>query len=252
MNLFWKLFWTSTDRQGSFSLYSMEHVLALSIILGIIIFLFIHREKLKENHTRIKVGRIIASILFVQTFFLHFWFFQSGTFTLQESLPLYLCRITTILCIFMILKEDFSFFEIVYFWGLGGASQALLTPDTGGFLFPHWIYIQFFISHGGILISIFFMMIAYEYKPNFKSLKKTFKWSFIYLFIVWNINYFVNGNYSYLRNKPLTPTILDYLPAFPYYIPFMVMGMFFVFFILYIPFFVLGMKEKNLQKSINI
>jgi len=242
-------FWKSTVRGDPFKLYSLEHIIALSLILGIIIFMFIYKDKLRNINTRRKVGGIIGCVLFLQTFFLHFWFFQSGTFSLQESLPLYLCRITSILCIFMILKENFSLFEIIYFWGLGGATQALLTPDTGGFQFPHWIYIQFFIAHGGILISIFFMMIAYEYKPNFNSLKRTFKYSYVYLFIVFIINYLVGGNYSYLRTKPLTPTILDYLPKYPYYIPIMVMGMFFIFFVLYIPFMMVDIKAKKITKG---
>ncbi|MCM1992243.1 TIGR02206 family membrane protein [Oceanirhabdus seepicola] len=243
------LFWKSTARGDHLKLYSPEHIIALSLILGIIIFMFISKDKLSTIETKRKVGRILACVLFLQTFFLHFWFFDSGTFSLQESLPLYLCRITSILCIFMILKENFSFFEIIYFWGLGGATQALLTPDTGGFQFPHWIYIQFFIAHGGILISIFFMMIAYEYKPNLNSLKRTFKYSYVYLFIVFIINYLVGGNYSYLRTKPLTPTVLDYLPIYPYYIPIMVIGMFLIFFVLYIPFIKTDVMGKKSNKS---
>jgi hypothetical integral membrane protein (TIGR02206 family) len=109
--------------------------------------MFIIREKLTEPEMRTKVGRGIGWILFLQCFFQNFWFIQSGTFTFRESLPIYLCRVTFILCIFMTMQGTFSFFEVVYFWGLSGATQALLTPDIGGFQFPQWIYFQFFLDN---------------------------------------------------------------------------------------------------------
>jgi len=238
-------FWISTARNGNFKLYSMQHIIPLCVILFIIFSMILSRDKLRTPYTRKRVGYFIGCILFIQSFFQIFWFFQSGTFTLQESLPLYLCRLTSILCIYMTIAGSYSVFEVVYFWGLVGASLALSTPDIGGFSFPHWIYFQFFIEHGSILVAICFMMVAYSYKPTINSLKKTLKYSFIYLFFIFIVNYLVNGNYSYLRNKPSAATILDYFPKYPYYIPIMILAMFLLFTILYIPFWFEYTKKRN-------
>ncbi|MCT4563102.1 MAG: TIGR02206 family membrane protein [Maledivibacter sp.] len=244
------LFWNNTVGRGIYDSFSKSHILTLCFILGLIFLMFSNKERLREPNTRVKIGRVLAFILFLQSFFLHFWYIERGVFTIQESLPLYLCRITVILCIFMILKESYSIFQVVYFWGLGGASQALLFPDTGGFLFPHWMFIEFFVGHGAILIATFFMIIAYEYKPTLKSLKKTFHWSYIYLAFVGIFNYIVDGNYSYLRSKPLASSVLDYFPPYPYYIPILVAGMFLIFTLIYIPYYIHDLKRKKLDNVI--
>jgi len=245
-------FWNSTRGYSQVYLFSRNHLIALGSIMCIVLFMFAAKDFLKEDNIRKIVGRALAGVLFLQSFFQHFWYIERRMFTLKESLPLYLCRISVILCIFMIIKESYLIFEIVYFWGLGAATQALLTPDTGGFIFPHWNYIQFFIGHGGIVIAVFFMMLTYSYRPTLKSLKKTFKWSYIYLFIVGCINYLVDGNYSYLRGKPEASSVLDYLPAYPYYIPIIVAGLFLIFGLLYLPFYVTDIKHKKIHSTFSI
>ncbi|WP_432408509.1 TIGR02206 family membrane protein [Wukongibacter sp. M2B1] len=242
-------FWNSTIGNSQIHLFSRDHIIALNSIVFIIILMFAAKDSLKKHRIRRIVGRGLAVLLFLQSFFQHFWYIERGMFTLRESLPLYLCRISVILCIFMIIKESYSIFQIVYFWGLGGATQALLTPDTGGFSFPHWNYIQFFIGHGGIIVAIFFMMIAYGYRPTLDSLKITFKWSYIYLFIVGCVNYLVDGNYSYLRAKPQASSVLDYLPPYPYYIPIIIAGLFTIFVILYLPFHIREVRQEKTHSS---
>ncbi|SHJ69554.1 conserved hypothetical integral membrane protein TIGR02206 [Paramaledivibacter caminithermalis DSM 15212] len=246
------IFWNKITGNNDFNIFSKGHILILGFIFSISFLMFFNKEVLRKPNVRIRVGKVIAYILIFQSFFQHFWYIERGVFSLKESLPLYLCRITVILCIIMIFKESYSLFEIVYFWGLGGATQALLTPDTGGFIFPHWMYIQFFIGHGGIVIAVLFIMLAYRYRPTFKSLKKTFNWSFIYLVIVGIFNYLVGGNYSYLRGKPLASSVLDYLPPYPYYIPILVAGMFLIFILLYIPFYIYDLKRNTLHNIMNI
>lgn len=243
-------FWRSTAGNVPFKLFSSQHLTALGIILGLLILMVLHKDQLRVPETREKVGRLIGCILLFQTFFLHFWFIQNGTFTLQESLPFYLCRISVILSIIMTWKGSYNVFEVVYFWGLAGATQALLTPDVSGFTFPHWMYIQFFVSHGGIVIAVFFMILAYDYRPTFHSLKKAYKYSMLYLVSISVINHLIHANYSYLSGKPPTSTVLDYLPAYPYYVPIMVIGLLVICFMLYLPYMIKDIKIKHLINSI--
>ncbi|MCY6485097.1 TIGR02206 family membrane protein [Clostridium aestuarii] len=238
------MFWKSTTNNSQFESFSNGHVLSLTIIISIILLIYFNKEKLKNKHSRKIIGSSLAVILLLQQILLYLWYIDSGNFTLKESLPLYTCRICEILCIFMVIKGNRKLFDIVYFWGVSGASIALLTPDTSGFKFPHIMYVQFFIGHGCILISIAFMFFVYNYIPTINSLKRTFKWSFIYIFIVGGFNYLVNGNYSYLRQKPLTSSPLDYLPPYPYYIPIFVGFIFTLFIILYLPFHFHSIKSS--------
>src|SRR5262249_28328162 len=48
-------------------------------------------------------------------------------------------------------------FEVAYFWGIGGTLQAVLTPNLR-FGFPDWRFISFFTSHCCIIIGVVFLM----------------------------------------------------------------------------------------------
>ena len=241
MNIFWK----STTESSVFPLFSVGHITALAIIIAIIISMFVFSKKLKSESVKKWAGYIIGIFMFLQQFLLYLWYQTSGNFTVQESLPLYACRITSILCIIMMMNKKYSVYEVVYFWGLGGAIPALITPDTGGFLFPHIMYIQFFVGHGGILIAMFFMMIAYEYKPTIKSLIKSIKCLFAYFICVDVFNFIFQANYSYLRAKPNTHSFFDYLPQYPYYVPIIFVIYVAIFTVLYLPYHIKNLKFKN-------
>lgn len=250
MNLY-DLFWRAKSDTTQFELYSAGHVIALLITLSLIVLMYLGRHYIRKNETRKTIGIILGITLALQQTLLFAWYVNSGNFTVGESLPLYLCRLSAILCIFMTITGKRELFDIAYFWGMGGAAIALLNPDTSGFGFPHIMYLQFFVGHGGIIVSLFFMMFAYRFIPDWNSLKRTFKWSFVYLFIVGGLNYIVKGNYSYLREKPLTSSPLDILPAYPYYVPIMVAFMFAFFTLLYIPFLAYNKKAKKDEFMIN-
>ncbi len=239
-------FWSTTYDSTSFNLYSKSHMTSLVIIGAIILGMFLMREHIQKN--RRKVGLGIGIMLIIQQFLMYSWYITSGNFTWQESLPLYLCRVTTILCIIMILRESYAFFEVAYFWGMSGSVMALITPDPG-FEFPHVMFVQFFMGHGGMLISILFMMCFYKFEPKLSSLKKTINWTIVYFVGVEMVNYAIGANYSYLRSKPLSKSPLDYLPPYPYYVPILAIIAVGIFSLWYIPFYIRDKKSEIIKEK---
>ena len=62
---------------------------------------------------------------------------------LAEHLPLHLCGMTVTLGVFMLWLRSYRLYEVLYYWGTGGAIVALLTPDIlQGF--PHPVFLLFF------------------------------------------------------------------------------------------------------------
>jgi uncharacterized membrane protein YwaF len=41
----------------------------------------------------------------------------------------------------MLLTNDKRIYEIAFFWGVGGALQALITPNTD-YPFPHYVFFE--------------------------------------------------------------------------------------------------------------
>lgn len=233
---FWDLFWKPVNEEKASKLFSIPHIISLLIIILIILLIYIFKDSLKKPKYEKKVSNIIGITLIFHQISIYSWYITNGRFNLKEALPLYLCRLSIILSIIVMFTKSRKIFDVLYFWGLGGATAALLFHDTSIYPFPHYIFIQFFVYHGGILISVFFMIFVHEYIPNLNSLKKTIKWTLIYFCITIPVNYLIDANYCYLRHKPYS-TPLDYLPNSPvYFVPFIILGMCLLFFLLYLPF----------------
>ena len=59
-----------------------------------------------------------------------------GTWSIQEHLPLHACSVLIWLAGLMLIRKDYRIYEFAYLMGIGGALQALLTPDIGIYGFP--------------------------------------------------------------------------------------------------------------------
>ncbi|MFA4839866.1 MAG: TIGR02206 family membrane protein, partial [Candidatus Neomarinimicrobiota bacterium] len=134
------------------------------------------------------------------------------------SLPLHLCGAAVILSAIMLVNKSYALYEIVYFWGLGGAIQALLTPDIGVYAFPHYRFFQFFVSHGSIVTASIFMTFDMNYRPKLRSIPKIFLITNCYMIFIAIFNYFTNGNYLFICHKPETASLIDVLGPWPWYI----------------------------------
>jgi hypothetical integral membrane protein (TIGR02206 family) len=238
------IYWSSDYTRIAENHFSPAHIISLIIIIFLIFLLYILKNKLKDEKKEKIYSSVIGTILILHQISLYYWYIDNNKLSLRESLPLYLCRLSLILCIVMLFTKSHKIFDIVYFWGLGGASIALLFHDTSLFSFPHYIFIQFFISHGSILISIFFMIFVHNYSPNLSSLKRTFKWTIIFFMVTIPTNYLISSNYSYLRCKPNFP-LLNQICITPFlYVSLFITSITLLFLLLYLPFYK-AKKSKN-------
>ena len=70
----------------------------------------------------------------------------------------------------MLIFKNYTIYEFAYFMGIGGAIQALMTPDIGIYGFPHFRFFQTFISHGLLVTSAIYLTIVEGMRPTWKSL----------------------------------------------------------------------------------
>ncbi|AEB77184.1 membrane protein [Clostridium botulinum] len=195
------IYWKSMDDNVILCPFSISHIVCITIIFTLCFLIYFYRTTLKKTSNEKLVSHLIAFILILHQISIYTWYIINDKLTLKECLPLYPCRISLILCIIIMYNKSKKIFDLLYFWGIGGATTALVFHDNSLYPFPHYMFIQFFISHGGILISVLFMMFIHNYYPNLNSLKKTFKWTIIYFFITIPTNYIVDSNYCYLREN---------------------------------------------------
>lgn len=100
--------------------------------------------------------------------------------------------------------------EVIYFWGIGGSLQAVLTPDLR-FTFPDYRFVTFFIDHCGIVIGTAYLMLTRRFRPTLASIGRTWLWSIAYLVVTLAIDRVTGVNYGFLLHKPEAFSILSYL-----------------------------------------
>ncbi len=145
----------------------------------------------------------------------------------------------------MLIFKNYTIYEFVYFMGMGGSFQYLMTPDLGIYGFPHFHYWQAFLSHGILFIVPIYMTIVEGFRPTWKSFWHVVIGSNIYMAIVFFINMAIGSDYLFINGKPATASILDLLPPWPIYILYMEALGLITFLILYSPFII---KDWRMRK----
>ncbi|NHM31895.1 TIGR02206 family membrane protein [Bacillus sp. C11] len=228
-----------------FSLFSVEHLLTIGILIILSILMFSNRNTLMQKGKRTFFRFSLAFLLFITDISQHLWLLYEKAWLLERDLPLHLSDLAVILAIVMLLTRSYKLFQFMYFAGLGSSIQAILTPDLGKFSFPHFRYFEFFISHGGVVLACLFMIVAFRYRPTIFSMWITILILNLYALIVFFLNKAVGSNYMYIMHKPTSTSLLNYLGHWPWYLISLELVMILCFYILYTPFWIKSKIEKT-------
>lgn len=225
------LFFKSSTTGNPFNAYSLAHFLAISIFFLVIILLYFFRNRLNEKIIR---WFFLLVILFFEIGY-HIWLVLNDLWDASHALPLQLCSVSLILCIVLLVTNNKFVFEIVYFIGIAGAIQAILTPELF-YNFPHFRFFHFFVNHSLIIWICLFYVWTIKYRIQLTSLFKSLVFLQIVAFIAFIANIITGGNYMFLAGKPKTSSALDVLGDYPWYILSLEGIALILFFILYLPF----------------
>lgn len=185
----------------------------LIIAIFSIISLYYLRNSKNVNYIKI----LILCGLIGSELSLNVWYLANGVWDVAYTLPLQLCSISLYLSIFMLITEKYALFEITFFLGIGGALQALLTPELF-YDFPHFRYFHFFVAHISIVLASVYTVFVKKYQPTFKLVLKSMLWLNLIAFVVFFVNIATSGNYMFLARRPSNPSIIDYLGNYPWYL----------------------------------
>ena len=169
---------------------------------------------------------------------------------LHAHLPLHLCGASTLLGAVMLYLRSYRLYEIVYFWGTGGALAALATPDLAAG-FPHPLFLLFFIGHGLSLIAPMFATIVWGFRPKWTSLAVALAATALYALLIYPVNLVLGSNYLFLMRKPDQPTLLDSFGPWPWYILALGASTVLICVLCYLPFAVIDWRRpaRNMHSS---
>jgi hypothetical integral membrane protein (TIGR02206 family) len=228
-----------------FVLFGPAHLTALAIIV-LCCFSQLYFRKVWGEKERNIVRWVFAIAIVVNESALHIWSIYWGIWNIQTMLPLHMCAVLIWLSAYMLVTKKYAIYEFVYFMGLGGAMQAVLTPaDAAAYNFPHFRIMQTFIAHGLLINIAIYMTVVEGFRPTLQSFKRVFIWTNIYMVPVFFVNLAIGSNYLFVAGKPNFPTLLDALAPWPWYIIELEAIAFAIFFILYIPFLIKDWRAKR-------
>jgi hypothetical integral membrane protein (TIGR02206 family) len=240
----------AADYSGpAFEIMSATHVGALAVL--VLLNLFLIRYRHADDKTKGSIRWLLALILWGNEFAWHYWNYAVGRWTIQSMLPLHLCSLLVWTGALMLVTRNYRIYEFMYFMGIGGAIQALATPDLGIYGFPHFRFFQTFISHGLIITSAIYMTVVEGFRPTWKSMLRVVIWMNLYAAVVYFINSSIGSNYLMINYKPDTPSLLDLLPPWPIYILYMEIIGIITILLLYLPFVIRDWRNRYLMNRDN-
>ncbi len=138
-----------------------------------------------------------------------------------NNLPLHLCSFATLLSSYALYTRSQSAFELTLYWGIGGAFQAIITPEFSKLISPYYFYISQ-MSHAMIVLNVLWMLLVLKMKVSENALKRAIPFTIGLMVIVGIINYLIGSNYFFLQEKPdvANPMLIG---EWPIYIGFLIL-----------------------------
>ncbi len=194
----------------TFQAFSAEHlvVIFLTITLPFALAALVRRSKspgmersIAHTLSAVLIGNYAVYLLFIRR-----W----GDLPWQATLPMQMCDWAMVVIVITLASGNRRWFEVAYFWGIGGTLQAVLTPNLRAG-FPDLRFLSFFVAHGGIIVSVVFLMLTRRMRPYPMSIVRAFLWSELYFLVALSIDLATGVNYGFLLHKPEAFSLLSFL-----------------------------------------
>lgn len=148
------------------------------------------------------------------------WMSLDGPVPLDNLLPFHLCDIAAVIAGFALITRHPLLCSLTYFWGLAATLQALITPSLV-LGFPSLPYFSFFLQHFAIVATALFLPTVDGWRPKpplWKSPFEIYIWSVLYLLFALSINAWLGTNFGFVSHPPHTPSLIDHLGPWPWYL----------------------------------
>ena len=228
-----------------FILFGNIHIITMLVILAVSILLpMIYKNKSEAQKSL--MTKMIAYIVIAHVVISPYkdLFLLENPYNWREVLPFHMCDLSEIFLAWFLLGGPKILYKCAFFWGIGGATMAIITPDIS----HHDLdYAFFMIGHGMIVIGIMYATVALNNRPYAKDILTV---SLITACVLLPITYTINlllgepANFWYLMAKPAGASLMDAFPEPPYHLLVLTPLAIATFVIIYVPYFIKDRLQK--------
>jgi hypothetical integral membrane protein (TIGR02206 family) len=199
-----------------FRAFSPAHLTALAAVLVVgAVMIYAARWRIQPLQ---RVLEITMAVLLIIQWPISFWVARDmGFLTVNNSYPLHLCDLGAFLGAAALFTHKRGLCELVYFWGLAGTLQGLITPALTQD-WPHPRYFLFFLNHGGVVVTGLYGVLGLGFIPRRSAKWRAWFYILGYAVVVGLFDWAVGANYGFLRHKPDTKSLFDALGPWPWYV----------------------------------
>ena len=196
-------------------------MITVACVIGLIFIVLYFGHKISQEK-KVKYAKFLAYIMIGFFIVNHLFLLLIGKWELSKEIPVHLCSISGLICCFIMFipknKRQFLF-EFLFYCGIIGGIQAILTPlvdDYGGYTF---FYIQFFFKHAMIIAFPIYLRNELGMKLTKFSWIKTWVVLNIFMFILIPLNNLLGSNYMYVNVPPAVdnPLVIGEWPTYLYW-----------------------------------
>jgi hypothetical integral membrane protein (TIGR02206 family) len=164
-------------------------------------------------------------------------------------LPFHLCAVMVYASAVMLVTRNRPLYEVVYFLGWLGATQAMISPNNAPYNFPHWRYLSINIGHGAILMAIVYMTVVEGYRPTLIGWRNAIIVSHLYAIPIFILNLLIGSNFLFINGLPDIPSIASFFPPWPYYLLVVEVLVWVFFGLFYLPYAIKDWQASRAQTA---
>ena len=172
-------------------------------ITSLYILFFLWIAKSLNIDKKLKVAKMICLMTLFITVLNHVIDINNGNWDIYENLPLHLCSISNLItCFILFIPRSQKLFEFLFYCGLWGGLMAILTAQINDYDGSIFKYLQYYSSHGTIILIPLYMFYHLEYELTKFSWLRVLLILNILMLIIIPFNFEVGSNYMYLAEAP--------------------------------------------------
>ncbi|MGO4613523.1 TIGR02206 family membrane protein [Nocardia sp. 2YAB30] len=199
-----------------FSAYGLSHWLVLAVFaVGAMLVVWIGRKHQSASAAR-RFSRSFGSATLV--LYATIYVFALIPPTIGRSVPLRLTDLASIVAAYALWSHRSWAYALTYYWCLTLSTQALVSPALQSPDFPDREFSAFWAIHLIVVWAAIYLTWGIGLRPDWRSYRTAVVATVAWAVVTFTFNTLADTNYGFVNAKPETPSLLDALGPWPWYL----------------------------------
>lgn len=201
---------------GEFSAYGVSHRVVLAVFAaGAVAVIAIGRRERSVDGSG-HFGSVFGWV----TLGLYLVIYSAMMFppAIDRSVPLRLTDLATLAAGYALVTRRRWAYALTYYWCLTLSTQALISPALEAEDFPGPEFLAFWAIHLLVVWAAIYLTWGVGMRPDWGSYRFAVTATVVWVAVTFVFNSVADTNYGFVNRKPATPSLLDVLGPWPWYL----------------------------------